>query len=62
MALVETSAQQVAMVNMALEETRVKMGARIVELLKENHILKKMQKLMNDLANSEFEEMDNDEA
>ena len=46
MAMVETSAQQVAATNRALEESRAKLTARITELQQENQFLKETERKM----------------
>ena len=44
--MVETSAQQAAAANRALEETRVELTAKIAELQQENQYLKYAQRKM----------------
>ena len=57
MAMVETSAQQVAVVNKALEETQAELTTKITELQQENQYLKDAQRKMQyDPWNPEIDE------
>ena len=62
MAMVETSAQQAATTNKVLEETRVELTTKIVELQQENRYLKNAQRKMQyDPCNPEIEQNEIDE-
>lgn len=56
MALVEVLGQQVIVANKALEEARAELNSKIMELRKENQVLREVQKGAYDPFNPEMEQ------